>query len=82
MTGTPPDKTPLFEWLNGAIDAIPVTGQITLNFDGDAIKWEVKEIHDGRDRNGEYQRTEVRRFGRLMIPGRNRFIGASPRTNK
>lgn len=63
----PPEKQALFDWLDQTIDALPDTGQIVLNFDGNTVKWEVKAAHNSRDRNGDWERTEVRRFGRLAI---------------
>lgn len=62
-----PDKTSLHEWLDQAIDELTPIGQIVLNFDGNTVKWEVRANHHGQDRNGDDERTEVRRFGRLVI---------------
>lgn len=77
MGQLPPDKTTLFEWLDGTIDSLPNKGQITLNFDGNTIAWEVKAAFDTTDRNGDHERTEVRRFGRLQI--RKREVGIATR---
>lgn len=62
-----PDNAPLFDWLDKAIGKLPSSGQIILNFDGNTVKWETKEIHLGHDRNGDCERTEVRRSGRLIV---------------
>lgn len=65
-----PDKASLYEWLDQAIDALPSTGQIVLNFDGNVVKWEVKAAHNSHDRNGDCERVEVRRFGQFAIKRR------------
>lgn len=64
------DTTGLLVWLDQAIDELPSTGQIVLNFDGNVVKWEVRANHHGHDRNGDHERIEVRRFGRLVISRR------------
>lgn len=75
MTQTP-DKASLYEWLDSTIDELPFTGQIVLNLDGNTIKWEVKSAHESSDRNGDHERVEVRRFGRLSISRRYRHVDA------
>ena len=60
-------KQTLYEWLESTIDALPATGQVVLNFDGNTVKWEIKANYETHDRNGDLERTEVRRFGRLLI---------------
>lgn len=72
-----PDKQALFEWLDHTIDDLPATGQIILNFDGNTVKWEVKANYQGHDRNGDIERTEVRRFGELRIKGREHRLRAA-----
>lgn len=62
-----PDHATLHEWLDAAIRDLPETGQIILNFDGNTVKWETKANFIGHDRNGDVERTEVRRFGRVAI---------------
>lgn len=67
MGETPATKAALFQWLDAIIDDLPSTGQIVLNLDGATVKWETKANYTARDRNGDMERTEVRRFGRLSI---------------
>lgn len=61
------NKAILFAWLDGVIDELPNTGQIVLNFDGNTVKWELKVAQIGHDRNGDIERTEIRRSGRLPV---------------
>lgn len=67
-----PDIASLHEWLDQAIDALPSTGQIVLNFDGNTVKWEIKAVHNSRDRNGDCERVETKRFGLMAIRRRQR----------
>lgn len=64
------NKAILFAWLDGVIDELPSTGQIVLNFDRNTVKWELKVTQVSRDRNGDIERTEIRRSGHLPV---NRF---------
>lgn len=61
------DRAILYAWLDGVIDKLPPTGQIILNFDGNTVKWELKVIQISHDRNGDIERTEVRRSGQLPV---------------
>lgn len=61
------DKAILFTWLDGVIDELPSTGQIVLNFDSNTVKWELKVTQVSRDRNGDLERTEIRRSGHLPV---------------
>lgn len=61
------DTTGLLVWLDKVVEELTPTGQIVLNIDGNIVKWEVRENHSGHDRNGDHERVEVRRFGRLVI---------------
>lgn len=83
MAQTPPDKATLFEWLDSTIDSLPNKGQITLNFDGNTVAWEVKSSYVTTGRNGEHERTEMRRFGWLQIRrplrGQAREVGIATR---
>jgi hypothetical protein len=70
MAQLSPERTALYAWLDSTIDALPNTGQVVLNFDGTTVRWEIKAAYSSHDRNGDLERTEVRRFGRLAISRR------------